>query len=121
MNATKTTIKHVTRNRRLTPQEAAKYRRIREQIEQEKPEINARIRAQIKMQDVFKVLRQTRERKGLSLTDMERRTGMNRSAISKLETGVRANYSIETIARYAHAVGKTIVVSLVDESVVAQR
>ena len=113
--STTTTIKHVTRNRRLTPREAAKYRRIRQQIEQEKPEINVRIRAQIKMQDVFKELRLIRQQRRLSLADMQRRTGMNRSAISKLETGSRANFSIDTVARYAHAVGKKILVTLADE------
>lgn len=38
-------ITHRTRDRYLTPEEAAKYRKIREQIEREKPEISARIRA----------------------------------------------------------------------------
>jgi hypothetical protein len=36
-----------TRDRYLTPEEAAKYRAIREQIEREKPEINARIRTEL--------------------------------------------------------------------------
>jgi len=38
-------IKTRTRDRYLTAEEAAKYREIREQIEREKPEIAARIRA----------------------------------------------------------------------------
>ena len=40
-------MKRIIRDRRLTAEEAAKYDAIREQIEQEKPEINARIRAQL--------------------------------------------------------------------------
>lgn len=32
----------ITRNRKLTPEEAAKYRKIREEIESEKPEIIAK-------------------------------------------------------------------------------
>jgi uncharacterized protein with PIN domain len=43
----KRNIRHETRDRYLTPEEAAKYRAIREQIEAEKPEINARIRANL--------------------------------------------------------------------------
>jgi hypothetical protein len=39
-------ILHQTRDRRLTPDEAAKYRQIRAEIEAEKREINAQIRAQ---------------------------------------------------------------------------
>jgi ribosome-binding protein aMBF1 (putative translation factor) len=40
-------LKRIIRDRRLTAEEAAKDDAIREQIEQEKPEINARIRAQL--------------------------------------------------------------------------
>lgn len=43
----KRNITSKTRDRYLTPEEAAKYRAIREQIEREKPEINARIRADL--------------------------------------------------------------------------
>src|SRR5438477_12449687 len=37
-------MKRVTRDRRLTPAEAAKYKAVRAESEAEKPEINARIR-----------------------------------------------------------------------------
>ena len=57
-------------------------------------------------------LKATREEKGLSLADMTRLTGMDRSALSKLETGQRPNPTIETLIRYAEAVGKRLVVSL---------
>jgi hypothetical protein len=43
----KRNITHKSRGRYLTPEEVAKYRAIREQIEREKPEINARIRARL--------------------------------------------------------------------------
>jgi transcriptional regulator with XRE-family HTH domain len=39
---------------------------------------------------------------------------MDRSSLSKLETGQRANPTVETLARYAQAVGKRLVVSLRD-------
>jgi len=35
-------------------------------------------------------------------------------ALSKLETGLRANPTVATLVRYAEAVGKRLVVSLVD-------
>jgi transcriptional regulator with XRE-family HTH domain len=37
---------------------------------------------------------------------------MDRSALSKLETGQRLNPTFETLVRYAEAVGKRLVVSL---------
>ena len=50
-----------------------------------------------------------------TLTDLTERTGMDRSALSKLETGQRPNPTVETLVRYAEAVGKRLVVSLTDE------
>ena len=41
---------------------------------------------------------------------------MDRSAISKLENGQRPNPTVETLARYAQAVGKRLVVSLTDST-----
>ena len=45
---------------------------------------------------------------------MTQLTGMDRSALSKLETGLRPNPTIETLVRYAEAVGKRLVVTLAD-------
>ena len=45
---------------------------------------------------------------------MTRLTGMDRSALSKLETGQRLNPTVDTLVRYAQAVGKRLVVSLTD-------
>ena len=44
---------------------------------------------------------------GLSLADP---TGMDRSALSKLETGRRPNPTVERLVPYAEAVGKRLVV-----------
>lgn len=112
-------IKRTSRGRKLTPKEAAKYRKIRQQIEVEKPEINARIRARLAtkraVQDAFAHLRELREEQGKSLADMRKLTGIDRSALSKLETGKRENLSIDTLMRYAQALGKKVVVSVVDD------
>lgn len=105
-------IKQTTRDRRLTPEEAAKYRKIREQIEQEKTEINARIRAHMAevtdLAKIFSELRRVREQQGMSLTDLQDKTGIDRASLSKLETGQRANFTLETVVRYAEAVGKHV-------------
>lgn len=110
------TPQRITRNRRLTPEEAAKYREVREQVAQELPELIARhderMIALDQLADLIRQLKAAREEKGLSLADMTRLTGMDRSALSKLETGQRLNPTIETLVRYADAVGKRLVVSL---------
>jgi transcriptional regulator with XRE-family HTH domain len=63
---------------------------------------------------LLKQLKATREEKGLSLSDVTELTGTDRSALSKLKTGQRANPTVETLVRYAEAVGKRLVVSLTD-------
>ena len=111
-------MKRITRGRRLTPEEAAKYKAIREQVAEELPDLIARHHERMaivdQLQELVKQLKAAREAKGLSLSDLTERTGMDRSALSKLETGQRSNPTIGTLIRYAEAVGKRLVVSLTD-------
>ena len=111
-------MKRITRNRRLTPEEAAKYKAIREQVAVELPRLVSRHHERTasldQLHELLMQLKAARETKGLSLSDLTEITGMDRSALSKLETGLRANPTVETLVRYAEAVGKRLVVSLAD-------
>ena len=111
-------MKRITRGRRLTPEEAAKYKAIREQVAEELPDLIARHQERMatldQLQELLRQLKAAREAKGLSLSDLTGLTGMDSSALSKLETGQRANPTVETLVRYAEAVGKRLVVSLKD-------
>lgn len=109
-------IKHVNRGRRLTPAEVRKYRALRAKLDQEMPLILAAHRAEHEMAGVLDQLKAARESQGLSLADVRKRTGMDRSAISKLENGRRDNPTIDTLARYAAAVGKRLVLTLEDDA-----
>jgi ribosome-binding protein aMBF1 (putative translation factor) len=84
-------IKRMLRDRRLTPEEGAKYRQVREQVAEELPALierhHERLTALDELEAVLQQLKAAREEKGLSLSDMTRVTGMDRSALSKLETG----------------------------------
>ncbi len=112
-------MKRITRDRRLTPDEAAKYKTIREQVAGELPDLIARHQERVagldQLHEILQKLKAAREEKGLSLADLTERTGMDRSALSKLETGQRPNPTIDTLVRYADAVGKRLVVTLADE------
>jgi DNA-binding XRE family transcriptional regulator len=112
------TMKRITRDRLLTPEEAAKYKAIREQVAAELPDLVARhherVAALDQVDELLKQLRAAREENGLSLADLTERTGMDRSALSKLETGQRPNPTVDTLVRYAEAVGKRLVVTLAD-------
>ncbi len=81
----------IIRNRRLTPEEAAKYNAIREQAAEELPDLIARHHQRMAIldqpQELLLQLKAAREAKGLSLSDLAELTGMDRSALSKLETG----------------------------------
>ncbi len=111
-------MKRITRNQRLTPEEAAKYKAIREQVAEELPDLivrhHRRMAALDQLQELLTELKAAREAKGLSLSDLTEITGMDRSVLSKLETGQRANPTVDTLVRYADAVGKRLVVSLTD-------
>jgi DNA-binding XRE family transcriptional regulator len=111
-------MKRKTRQRRLTPEETAKYRAIREQVASEVPELvgrhHLRTASLDQLQELLMQLKAAREAKGLSLADLTELTGMDRSALSKLETGGRPNPTVETLVRYAEAVGKRLVVTLAD-------
>ena len=112
--------KQITRDRKLTPEEAAKYRKIREEIELEKPEIitkaqKARREARRKeLAAVMQELKAAREAKGLSLADVYQQTGIDRSALSKLENVTNENPTIETLLRYAEVVGKRLEIQVLD-------
>jgi ribosome-binding protein aMBF1 (putative translation factor) len=111
-------MKRITRNRRLTSEEAAKYKQVREQVADELPALVARHHERMasldQLERLFTQLKAAREAKGLSLADLTELTGMDRSALSKLETGQRANPTVDTLVRYAEALGKRLVVSLAD-------
>jgi DNA-binding Xre family transcriptional regulator len=113
-------MKRIQRDRRLTSDEAAKYKQVRAQVAEELPELVARHHDRMASLDqldkLCAQLKAAREAKGLSLADVTELTGMDRSALSKLETGQRANPTVETLVRYAEAVGKRVVVSLADAS-----
>jgi len=111
-------MKRVTRDRHLTPEEAAKYKKIRQQVAEELPQLIDRHHDRMATLDqidaLLQQLKNARESQGLSLQDVSDRTGMDRSAISKLESGQRANPTVDTLVRYAEAVGKRLVVALAD-------
>ena len=59
-------------------------------------------------------LRAERERQGLSLTDIQERTRIDRGTISKLERGEIPNPTVGTLRTYAAALGKRLSWSLSD-------
>jgi len=103
--------------RNLSRQEREEYRELVERIErEEKDEIIAKARRYkaehdavvASLEHVMRALRAERERQGLSLADMKERTGIDRAALSRLESGQHPNPTIATLMRYARALGRSI-------------
>lgn len=58
--------------------------------------------------------RRIREGMGLSLTDLSERSGLTRAAISRLENGWNLNPTLETLFRYAEALGVKVSITVDD-------
>ncbi len=106
-------MKRVTRDRRLTPSEAAKYNAIRAEIEVEKPEITARIRQRMKAkrqlaatqtgrQTLGQRIRTAREALGASQVNVAAAAGISQGYLSQLEQDEREP-ALSIAARLAHA------------------
>lgn len=109
--------KRIIRDRPLTDLEKEKYRKIREQVAEELPDIKRRAKAakpRIRLKYVLKALKEERERQGISLADLNERTGIDRGSLSKLENDDDPNVTMNTLLRYAQGMGKTIMVEIGD-------
>jgi transcriptional regulator with XRE-family HTH domain len=59
-------------------------------------------------------LREAREAENVSLAELEKRTGIRKSALSRLENSNAPNPTLATLQRYAEALGKRLAVSVDD-------
>jgi transcriptional regulator with XRE-family HTH domain len=62
------------------------------------------------LREAFQLLKADRQAQGLSLTDLEKRTGIGRGALSRLENDAEANPTVTTLLRYSEALGRKLVV-----------
>ena len=108
--------------RKATDEERTRHTKIRELIAEELPDLEQRARQRLvlikkegtPLRQVLAALRCERERQGLSLADINERTGIDRAALSRLENNEDANPTLSTLDRYAKAVGKQMIVLLSD-------
>jgi len=68
-----------------------------------------------RLHEAVAALKATRESLGLSLADVRARMGIEEDNLSPLENEASANPTIDTLTQYANAVGKEIVIALVDK------
>jgi DNA-binding Xre family transcriptional regulator len=102
--------------RRMTAKELEEHKKIRELIEKEKPEIVAmgrRLLAQAdRLRETVRRLKAEREAQGITLQELGERTGIGKANLSRLENSRNPNPTVGTLARYAEALGKDLVITL---------
>lgn len=109
----------------LTPEQRAKHREIREAFRDWHPGPEeliasgaaARLGLDVMYSPARELLQQlktSRETAGLTLADVSARCGIDQPALSRLENGHSPNPTLETLWRYAAALGKRLVLSADD-------
>ncbi|MDA1056109.1 MAG: helix-turn-helix transcriptional regulator [Planctomycetota bacterium] len=102
--------------RELTPQERQRLEVARAETDSAKENVLAEGRVRKQAWDAMRrevaqtiaTLKAERERLGLSLADVEARSGLKPSAISRLENDPQANPTLLTLQRYAAALNMTL-------------
>ncbi len=102
-----------------TEAEATRYREIIKE-EQAGMEANKALGREVlaerrELSAIVAELKAIREQLGVTLTELAERTGMTMSNLSRLENMDGPNPTIETLRRYAHAIGHRIEFAVVAE------
>ena len=108
--------------RRLTSEEKARVAEVRRLVEGEREDILRRGREILAeergqnaaLRDVSQLLKTERLSQGLTLAEVQQRSGIDPPALSRLENEADANPTVATLTRYADALGKQLVVALLD-------
>jgi len=117
-------MRHETRKIERTPEEKARLAAVRERFKSRPSAKELAASGEFgppipgptfwAVMALVKALRAAREAAGLSLADLAKRTGMDKAFLSRLETGKQGNPTIDTLARYAHALGKRVELAVRD-------
>ena len=117
--------KRIHRDPKLSDEERARQIAVREKFQRERPSIQQLVESgdadppislglYTELRQALIALKKVREAAGLSLADVAERSGIDKAALSRLENGVHDNPTVETLMRYAAAVGKKLTWTLQD-------
>lgn len=110
------------RARHRTPEARAEEARVRETLDREYRETGTLKTAGdgttmgelVAFRRFIMSLCRERERLGLSLAEVAERAGIDKGALSRLENGQQLNPTVNTLARYVHALGKSLAWEMVE-------
>src|ERR1700731_4444221 len=109
----------IYRDMKWTPEDRARHKAIRERFQRERPSLQQLVESgecsrpiphgvYLALRVIVHELKKAREAAGLSLADVAERSGIDKAALSRLENSVHDNPTVETLMRYAAAVGKKL-------------
>jgi DNA-binding XRE family transcriptional regulator len=112
-------------SRHLSVADKAKYAKLRDEVEKEFPPNKAKVPTHdpnqpgdlgeyFDLRALVGQLRKAREAQGLSLADIHQVTGIDSAALCRIETGENGNPTVNTLMRYARALGRKIDVALIE-------
>ena len=117
---TKREVRH--ENRRMSAEQRTRYAKLARAVEQEfppgkavasrDPELPASLGDYFDLRSLVGELRRAREAQDITLAELARITGIDRAALSRIESGENLNPTVNTLARYAQAVGRRVRFSL---------
>jgi Helix-turn-helix len=111
--------KRVTLKVEQTPEELAELKAERERFSRERPGLEDLIASEefegpyrqgniMGLLSAVAELKRQRDERGLSLTDVSQRSGLDRGLLSRLENGKILNPTMATLWRYADAIGSQV-------------
>ena len=106
-------------SKKLSAEQVRRLKRDAERIDREEGDAIRRKGRAVKarhdrLRDIVQVLRTERQRLGLSLAEVGERSGIGKSNLSRLENDPDPNPTMDTLLRYAEALGRAIDISLSD-------
>jgi ribosome-binding protein aMBF1 (putative translation factor) len=108
-------------------EDVARHKAIRERFQKEKPSLEQLVASgeyndplpmgeYLRIRKAVFALKKAREAAGLSLAELSARTGIDKAALSRIESGQNINPTVSTLCRYAQALGMRWDWSLVEET-----
>ncbi len=120
-------VQRLFRANRKTSEERAREQILRDKLQKERSSLEDLVRQgacdpdavmtmgmYFDVQGALQALKRERQRAGLSIADVAKRSGLDRAVVSRLETGKQDNPTVVTLMRYAAAVGKRFLWSYED-------
>ncbi len=115
--------KRVTLKIEQTPEELAKLRAERAEFSHERPGLEDLIASEeydgpfrqaniMALLTAVAELKRQRDERGLSITDVSERSGLDRALVSRLENGKVLNPTMATLWRYADAIGAQVTLAV---------